>query len=623
MQQGRLQGAARFRIERELADTLQGRIYAGTDLLTGKQVVIKEAWRQLVHSGRSRKGHRVPEDFVKERQLILKLTNLQNCTDGIVKGIDEWDDEHCYYYAMEYCEGELFDYISKTHTQPDYRKYVDAEASKEQIAMQTANQWVKNVAKMFKQICLAVQFLHSHGYCHLDLSLENTMIYDLNTLAVKVIDFGLMQKFKNGNFQFHGRVGKLQYMCPEAYSRSVYDARAADVYCLGVMLFMMLIGAPPYQAPQPQNAAFGYFVSGRIADVLKHWKRLRLITVDALDLLNKMFRYENTRISLDEVLKHKFFTGIDDAVDVNQANVEQKNDANNQPQKPLAEPIMESESTPQYVGQDAVQLLQDNKENEDNNSNNNSSGNMYCDLLLQTWNLEQIASKLLATGWNIPADWKQLNETVLEYEIGLSKQEAVLFMKKYYETFGGAPTPKQNEDKPNAQNNVSNKTHQKQQTALKPQIQQQMSMSPQPNENNNNNDHQQQQQPASYQLPAQQPHAHHHAHPHQHPHQQPALYGGHQQQQPYPAVDGNQVVNQLYDPYQHQPQPQPQQQFLYDQQYLPQQQQYAQVPNPQQAAYLQQQGYPYNVTYPYSNNNNNNPSNPSNQYKSSQHWQCR
>ena len=93
----------------------------------------------------------------------------------------------------------------------------------------------------------------------------------------------------------------------KAYARQEYDAKAADVYCLGVMLFMMLIGAPPYQAPQPQNAAFNYFVSGRIGDVLKHWKRLRLITVDALDLLNKILRYQNTRIKLDEILKHPFF----------------------------------------------------------------------------------------------------------------------------------------------------------------------------------------------------------------------------------------------------------------------------------------------------------------------------
>lgn len=116
---------------------------------------------------------------------------------------------------MEYCQGELFDYISKTHTDTEYRKFVESEANKEQIPMRKPNEWVNNVAKMFYQICNAVQFLHNNGYCHLDLSLENTMLSDVENLKVKVIDFGLMQKFTDNNFNFYGRVGKLQYMCPE------------------------------------------------------------------------------------------------------------------------------------------------------------------------------------------------------------------------------------------------------------------------------------------------------------------------------------------------------------------------------------------------------------------------
>ena len=82
MAQPNVQGAARFRFERELADTLQGRIYSGTDLITNKPCVIKEAWRQLVHSGRSRKNHRVPEDFLRERRLMMELTNRADSTPG-------------------------------------------------------------------------------------------------------------------------------------------------------------------------------------------------------------------------------------------------------------------------------------------------------------------------------------------------------------------------------------------------------------------------------------------------------------------------------------------------------------------------------------------------------------
>ena len=48
-------------------------------------------------------------------------------------------------------------------------------------------------------------------------------------------------------------------------------------------------------------------MAARIGDILKHWKRIRMVTGDALDLLNKMMRYEDTRISLEEVLKHTFF----------------------------------------------------------------------------------------------------------------------------------------------------------------------------------------------------------------------------------------------------------------------------------------------------------------------------
>eukprot|EP01084_Bolivina_argentea_P147091 257398_1 len=88
-------GIVRFRIEREIANTLQGRVYAGTDLLTNKKVVIKEAWRQLVHRGISRKGNPVAEDFLKERKLIMELTSLneRECdgSNGIVKGIAEFD----------------------------------------------------------------------------------------------------------------------------------------------------------------------------------------------------------------------------------------------------------------------------------------------------------------------------------------------------------------------------------------------------------------------------------------------------------------------------------------------------------------------------------------------------
>ena len=80
------------------------------------------------------------------------------------------------------------------------------------------------------------------------------------------------------------------------YAREKYDARAADIWSLGVILYMMCIGAPPYEYPSKQNAAFRFIISGKLFDLLRHWKRLRLVTVEQLDLMQKIFKPEKERI---------------------------------------------------------------------------------------------------------------------------------------------------------------------------------------------------------------------------------------------------------------------------------------------------------------------------------------
>merc|ERR1712228_303183 len=106
------------------------------------------------------------------------------------------------------------------------------------------------------------------------------------------------------------RVGKRGYMAPEVYNKMVYDSRKADVWSLGVMLFMMLVGAPPYKRATKRDAAFNYIINGMLSDVLKHWKRLRLISADALDCMEKMLKWEKARITMEQLVCHPF-VGLD------------------------------------------------------------------------------------------------------------------------------------------------------------------------------------------------------------------------------------------------------------------------------------------------------------------------
>eukprot|EP01084_Bolivina_argentea_P107035 191413_1 len=415
-------GQARFHIKRQIADTLQGRIYSAIDLLTNQPVVIKEAWRSLVHSGRSRSGHRVPENFLKEREMGMYLTDLsnrspQNDITGFAKTLVQWDDEQSYYYAMEFCAEELFDYINKS--QALEKEFTRSESTKPQIPMRAPNPWVRNVIIMFAQICKTVQWLHHKGYCHLDLSLENVMISDVKSLKLKLIDFGLAQKFTNG-FQFKGRIGKPQYMCPEAYARGTYDARSADVWCLGVMLFMMLIGAPPYQAPRPQSAAFKFLVSGRIRDVLSHWKRLRLVTEDALDLLDKIFKYQKQRISLDEVIRHPFLKSDDDEDVISVLSAMSCDDTVLSFETPAMNKDQQSNKDQRSAPvSPTIRSFQSNEDDADE-----------CDKMLDEWGLREISGLLHDSGWSVPSQWPQLTLAVLKYEIGLSHDQATVFLEK-------------------------------------------------------------------------------------------------------------------------------------------------------------------------------------------------
>ena len=100
------------------------------------------------------------------------------------------------------------------------------------------------------------------------------------------------------------------------------------------MLFMMLIGAPPYQVPKRSNPAFNFIVKGRLGDVLKHWKRLGCVSEDALDLMNRIFKYEPERIKMEQILAHPFLkeqaaSHKAEAIGVHSdsANVEEKGDS--------------------------------------------------------------------------------------------------------------------------------------------------------------------------------------------------------------------------------------------------------------------------------------------------------
>ena len=97
------------------------------------------------------------------------------------------------------------------------------------------------VRTFFHQLVEGLEYIHSKQISHMDIKLENLLLgEDFN---LKITDFDM--SYKEGDFSFRGK-GTANYRAPELKHRKCEDAKAADVYSAGIILFALVTGAFPY-----------------------------------------------------------------------------------------------------------------------------------------------------------------------------------------------------------------------------------------------------------------------------------------------------------------------------------------------------------------------------------------
>ncbi|XP_068669704.1 DNA repair endonuclease UVH1-like [Aristolochia californica] len=157
----------------------------------------------------------------------------------------------------------------------------------------------------FQQLISGVSYCHSMEICHRDLKLENTLLDGSPTPRLKICDFGY-SKSALLHSQPKSTVGTPAYIAPEVLSRKEYDGKIADVWSCGVTLYVMLVGAYPFEDPEdPRN--FRKTI-GRIVSVQYSIPDYVRVSSDCRHLLSRIFvANPSKRITIPEIKKHPWF----------------------------------------------------------------------------------------------------------------------------------------------------------------------------------------------------------------------------------------------------------------------------------------------------------------------------
>ncbi len=213
----------KYEIVRKLSRSLTD-VYLARDAEIDRLVVLKK----IEHSR---------DDFTQlvieaERRGAILQKQLHEIDSRVLQIYEYGEQEGCFFVAMEYFEGKTLAEILQVQRRFD----------------------AKRAARYAAEICSQLRTLHSFvsdvdgrktAVVHGDIKPSNVQIGAHD--EVRLLDFGIAKVITSTHNLTHHNLGSPSYCSPERISKSQVDAQA-DLWALGVSLYEMIAGAPPYQA---------------------------------------------------------------------------------------------------------------------------------------------------------------------------------------------------------------------------------------------------------------------------------------------------------------------------------------------------------------------------------------
>jgi serine/threonine protein kinase len=208
-----------YRIRARLGRGGMGAVYEAEDEATGEIVAVKTL---TAHLG---------DDPGLKRRFATEIDTLKALRHpGIVRLLAFGEDDGQPYYAMELVRGRSLEQVIRAGRRFTWRETMD-------VAL---------------EVTRALKAAHDRGVVHRDLKPANLLFADApaDGTTVKLADFGIARLFGDSGQTLAGTiVGTAEYMAPEQAAGKPADHRA-DLYALGLVMFAMLAGRPPFRGGQ-------------------------------------------------------------------------------------------------------------------------------------------------------------------------------------------------------------------------------------------------------------------------------------------------------------------------------------------------------------------------------------
>jgi len=184
------------------------------------------------------------EDTVVEERLILKFLNANVSSDEEM--LKRFVHELRYSRRITHKNViRIYDFLYVGGSYAISMEYFPSHTLGAEIANEKPMPPKKALA-FGTDICVGMSVAHQQGIIHRDLKPANILINDSGLL--KIVDFGVAAAAKSGDTQLTKTgyvIGSPKYMAPEQILGKKVDERA-DIYSLGVIMYEMLAGNPPY-----------------------------------------------------------------------------------------------------------------------------------------------------------------------------------------------------------------------------------------------------------------------------------------------------------------------------------------------------------------------------------------